>query len=350
MKRITAFLLSLCTVFTLCACGRVYTEQEAEEAIDAIGEVSLEDKKAIRKAERIFESLDEEEQKKVEHADVLAAARETYDMLQAEYKRVRPQGKEAALKAVKRLTLVGDWVCVRTDGHVFLRLSEDGTAEATDRYGASDVFTWTLGDGLDSITLDNGRAYTFELGEFAGFTAITDYDVLKDDEEYLIKTEAFARIAEKYYTFVELDRDNAGDYIGLPQKLADLDETLSACANISTAREKGLIYVGVREQVAIQYDYKYSVPNYYDPTGNNGPFGVSAEIWPTLKGAHRISRASGVLIFVAEEYVESVTYSEDGLTRIITMKDGFRILDKNQLTDVRFGPYMKYAAKADVRY
>lgn len=348
MKRTVAFILSLCTVFTLCACGRTYTAQEAEEAIEAIGEVSLEDKKAIRTAERIYESLGEEEQKKVAHADDLAAARETYDMLLAEYKRVRPEGKEAAIKAVKRLSLVGEWVCVRTDGFVFLNLSEDGTAEAKDAYGTEDVFFWTLSDELDSITLDNGKPCTFQLGEFAGFTAILEYEIFYSREEYLIKKDAFGTLAEKYYTFVELTPENVKEYIGEPKKLAEAYDGLSICAISSNARANGLILVGVRDNVAFKYSGKYGM--YFKPVGDNGPFGGYMELWSNVRYDKKITQAEGVLIFVSEDKVESVTYSEDGTRRIIKMKDGFEIIEGNQLSDAEYGPFMQYLAEAGVQY
>lgn len=63
-------------MLSLCACA---PEKDVIQAIDAIGEVTVESGDAIAHAEALFEELDEEAQEKVTNWDVLLDARSEYD-------------------------------------------------------------------------------------------------------------------------------------------------------------------------------------------------------------------------------------------------------------------------------
>ena len=75
-QRIGIILLTLALMLSLCACA---PEKDVIQAIDAIGEVTVESGDAIAHAEALFEELDEEAQEKVTNWDVLLDARSEYD-------------------------------------------------------------------------------------------------------------------------------------------------------------------------------------------------------------------------------------------------------------------------------
>ena len=79
MKKAIALVLTLAMCLSLCACGKSKAVKDVEDAIDAIGEVSLDSEAAIAKAEYMYEFLTESEQAQVENKAILAEARFIYN-------------------------------------------------------------------------------------------------------------------------------------------------------------------------------------------------------------------------------------------------------------------------------
>lgn len=79
MKRVISLVLVLIMCLTLCACGKSQSVKDVEEAIKAIGEVSLESNDAILKAERLYDNLTDSEKSKVDNKAMLVEARFSYD-------------------------------------------------------------------------------------------------------------------------------------------------------------------------------------------------------------------------------------------------------------------------------
>lgn len=79
MKRAISFLLVLVMCLSLCACGKSQSVKDVENAIKAIGEVSLDSNDAILKAERLYDNLTDSEKSEVENKAALVEARFTYD-------------------------------------------------------------------------------------------------------------------------------------------------------------------------------------------------------------------------------------------------------------------------------
>lgn len=79
-KRALTVMLVLALLLTLPGCSKT---AEVEEAIDAIGTVTLDDTAAIEYAESLYNALSASEQGKVENAATLIAARKEYDRLAA---------------------------------------------------------------------------------------------------------------------------------------------------------------------------------------------------------------------------------------------------------------------------
>ena len=81
MKRLTTLLLALVLCLSLAGCGRSEAAKAADEAIDAIGEVTYESGDAIRNAEALYEALDDKEKNSIRNLSDLIEARETYNAL-----------------------------------------------------------------------------------------------------------------------------------------------------------------------------------------------------------------------------------------------------------------------------
>ena len=79
-RRALIIMLVLALVLTLPGCGKV---DKVEEAIDAIGTVTLDDAEAIAYAEELYYALSASEQGKVENSAALIAARKEFDRLTA---------------------------------------------------------------------------------------------------------------------------------------------------------------------------------------------------------------------------------------------------------------------------
>ena len=84
MKKVISFIIVLATCASLCACGKSQAVKDVEDAINAIGEVSLDSKEEIEKAERLYDYLTEKEKASVENKGQLAEVRYAYDKLYAD--------------------------------------------------------------------------------------------------------------------------------------------------------------------------------------------------------------------------------------------------------------------------
>lgn len=84
MKKITLFLLVLCVCIGLCACGKSEAARAVDELIANIGTVTLENEQVILEAEEAVSVLSKKERGQLENIGLLEAARNTYNDLVAE--------------------------------------------------------------------------------------------------------------------------------------------------------------------------------------------------------------------------------------------------------------------------
>ena len=84
MKRLLSLTLALVIVLSLSACGQSAAAQSVDEQIDAIGEVTLDSESKIAEAESALAGLAEEDRKQVKGAEDLAKARTAYEALVVE--------------------------------------------------------------------------------------------------------------------------------------------------------------------------------------------------------------------------------------------------------------------------
>ena len=79
MKKISVVVLSLFIVLSLSACGKSEAAKSVDEAIEAIGIVSIDSESAIVNAENAYNALSDADKNDVEKYDSLVKAREEYD-------------------------------------------------------------------------------------------------------------------------------------------------------------------------------------------------------------------------------------------------------------------------------
>lgn len=81
MKKRIALFLTLVMCLSLCACGKSEAVKSTEEAIKAIGEVTIDSNDAVKNAERLYEALTDAEKEKVGNRMTLVEAREDLDAI-----------------------------------------------------------------------------------------------------------------------------------------------------------------------------------------------------------------------------------------------------------------------------
>lgn len=107
MKRYFSLFLAIVMCLSLTACGKSEAVKAAEEAISAIGEVTVDSGDAIANAEKYYNILTDDEKADVENRMELVEARETFEQVRSEV--VYKNAKEAyeKLKAVAELCVSG---------------------------------------------------------------------------------------------------------------------------------------------------------------------------------------------------------------------------------------------------
>ena len=78
MKKALLILLAFVMLFALTACGQSEAAKAADEAIMAIGDVTLESKDAIDQAQQLVDGLDQESLSQVKMLDTLEKAKEAF--------------------------------------------------------------------------------------------------------------------------------------------------------------------------------------------------------------------------------------------------------------------------------
>ena len=81
MKRLLSLVLVIVMLLSLCGCGKTDAAIAAEEAIAAIGVVTLDSEEAIAYAEKLYGILTDNEKESIENRLELANAREEYERL-----------------------------------------------------------------------------------------------------------------------------------------------------------------------------------------------------------------------------------------------------------------------------
>jgi hypothetical protein len=99
MKKVAVFVMITLLCFTLHGC-KSKAVKETEQAIDAIGIVTLESEAAIRQAQKMYEFLTDGEKVKVSNRMVLADALETYAAAVAAYQEEQLQKQREEIVSI----------------------------------------------------------------------------------------------------------------------------------------------------------------------------------------------------------------------------------------------------------
>lgn len=78
MKKAISLFLALIMCLSLCACGKSEAVKETEQAIKAIGKVTMSSQDAIEEASNLFDALTSEEQAKVSNRNDLSKAKDEF--------------------------------------------------------------------------------------------------------------------------------------------------------------------------------------------------------------------------------------------------------------------------------
>lgn len=81
MKKAISLFLALIMCLSLCACGKSEAVKETEQAIKAIGKVTMSSQDAIEEASNLFDALTSEEQAKVSNRNDLSKAKDEFQSL-----------------------------------------------------------------------------------------------------------------------------------------------------------------------------------------------------------------------------------------------------------------------------
>lgn len=81
MKKAISLFLALIMCLSLCACGKSEAVKETEQAIKAIGKVTMSSQDAIEEASNLFDALTSEDQAKVSNRNDLSKAKDEFQGL-----------------------------------------------------------------------------------------------------------------------------------------------------------------------------------------------------------------------------------------------------------------------------
>jgi len=217
MKKILAVLLALIVCLVLCACGKSKPVKEAEAAIAAIGEVTIDSGDAIENAEKLYGILTDTEKAKVDNRMALVDAREDFDELLSEV--VYQNAKDA----FEKLNHVAD-KCIAGMDSIY-GAWHFAIYEASDVYGTDpSTFYYKMALDVPNFSSDDLESaadiYAKALSDRLGFTRSTKdlVSISKKDFNYCLYV-------------VETALDEAGYYDSLEKNMADAEKTLQALTN-----------------------------------------------------------------------------------------------------------------------
>ena len=205
MKKTMAIILVLCLCVGLCACGGSEKKSAAvidtENAISAIGEVTLESKGLIEAADALYNALTDNEKEKVSNRATLVLAHQTYDELEEQKRQALISAKNTLLSglstAQSKLSFVAQYA---------------GNVNASGKRKFADSFLYELKHCLDDIDL------TLLEEEIPGITE--DVAVIK------------AGCLSIHDMLVDMGNTNSGENVGkIKNKALDVNQLVTVLMN-----------------------------------------------------------------------------------------------------------------------
>ena len=222
MKKTIVVFLTLAMALCLCSCGKSKDVKAAEDAISAIGTVTLDSAEAIEYAEKLYNILTDSEKSDVSNRITLVEARESFDRLRKEQiyhnaKTAYDKLNEAASICIKGMDdIYGAWYfgIYKADDCTTLNLYTKFAAE-TPHFSSSQLELAAKALNLNTYTVKSDWQYCLDVVEIA-ILADGSYDKL----DFLL-ADARSVLQELTETY--------GDYEYYP-KLKDLYSKVSSYA------------------------------------------------------------------------------------------------------------------------
>lgn len=238
MKKCITVALVLCMACMLIACSKSKDVQAAENAINAIGEVTLESESLIKTAEKLYGILTDSEKSNVSNRLALVEAREEFDKLQAEEQ--AKQEEQRKQKVYENAKLAYEKL------NEAAQLCIDGM---DDVYGAWYWGIYKATDATSSTTFSNLAKetphFTAKELEAVGLSAYT----VKSDWQYALLT-------------VELALAARGDYDTVKTKMSEAQTLLQ---ELTTTYDDYTYYPKLKDYYAAVDSY---VTFFLEPTGS----------------------------------------------------------------------------------
>lgn len=196
MKRTVALAILAALLLTLCACGKV---RQAEEAIDAIGNVTAESGAQIEAAEAAVEALNDKQRDKLPNLTVLEEAQTEYETVLEEQAVTEAcvQEAENAIDAIGSVTL-DSGEAIRAARAAYEAVLEEAREQVTNwetLSAAEQTFdalaiqaTTDAINAIGDVTLDSGEVIRAARELYDGFSGaiqsqVANRDVLVRDED-----------------------------------------------------------------------------------------------------------------------------------------------------------------------
>lgn len=374
MRKAISLLLILTLCLSLASCGKSEAVKNAEDLIEAIGEVTADSADAISRAEEAYAALTEEEKAQVSNASLISHARISFveatfaalgeitvdsepAILEAEaaYESLTNDEKTAVtnydiLTAAKealerayfeqyRLSLVDEWVDI--DRGFLIKLDADGHASLQEPDGKKLIFDWKLSDDMQCIEFTGHVSFELNVNHIFEYTALVNPLTYNLNLGTLVRKSEETALIDQYFTLVELTAENMCEYIGESVLLGKVmnewgEETDESVYYFkSKAYENGLVHVYASDDYRAEGD-GFALDNPFAPFRFASRYLGSDEL-------PAIERIKGTMYFLSSEYVTDAKLLPEFNARVITLTNGSVIVTKTYcnangfpVDDIRF--------------
>nr|MBQ8245039.1 hypothetical protein [Oscillospiraceae bacterium] len=334
MKRVLTAILALVLVLALYGCGKTEAVKNVESMIDALGTVTAESLEAVNAAMDAYEALTDEEKETVSNYAALTAA----------------------LDDCLELKLAGPWVY---EPNYFYNVEEmydktdmtlNADMTATGEYTSG---TWRVEE--NKLMINNGEYdVQYSIYQDGGklrighvnskMMPVEEFNALLD-EMFVIVEVTPANVADycKVTIYTEIEEDDFGVVTGDTRTYATLE---------STVYDDGLLFMDGSDDLAIEllipehaYQYKSGSRKWRTrteeadeqvikrtPYGSYGGSLGGKYVESEYETIHEITadqitfgRVMGKITFIKAEYVETVKKDDNGISRLLILKDGTEI-------------------------
>jgi hypothetical protein len=255
MKKIICLILVIALCVPLFGCGKSEAVKAAEEAINNIGEVTLDSEAAILNAEKLYNILTDTEKAEVSNRLALVDAREAFEKLQEEQAEAQKKVIYTNAKdAFEKLNLVAS-LCI--DG-----MDDIYSAWHFGIYTADDCTSSNIYTKLADVTSFSSTELKTAAAQWSGMSADTMGYLLPDDWQYCLQT---------VKTAIEI----RGDYETIK---AELESAQAIMQELTTVYDDYTYYPELKKYYASVSSY---VEFFLSPSGSFNQLSTTVENYET---------------------------------------------------------------------